>query len=139
MVLISPNDVVRTSAYIPLDFDNLSENEPNYEKFTEIVAMAVDSVERGKYGYDYFYKTLETLKYKYNIPYSIDIIDFEENEDIDYESFSKSVSKVITDFDSSEEIFNTVNNLIDEYDIPRVQKPTDSRYGGTPLKKHLKK
>ena len=90
--------------------------------------------------YNYFYKTLETLKRNYNIPYSIDIIEFDSDEGTIYGSFSKSVAKVITDNNNSyEEVFNIINGLIDEYNIPRVQASKTNKYGGEPLKKHLKK
>ncbi len=59
-------DVIHTSEYVTLeDIDD----EPNYEGFAEAVAMAVNSVSRGKYSKDVFCEVIGTLLDRYSIPH----------------------------------------------------------------------
>lgn len=129
-------DVIRTSPYIPMNFDEYENCNPNYEKFTKVVSMAIDSVERKKYGYVDFYRNLETFLKTYNIPYPSSEIDLEPIDQMDYEGFSKSVSKVVIDNPNQyKETFETINELMDIFEIPKCEIPQTDKYGGKPLTK----
>ncbi len=121
--------------------------EPNYERFSEVVAMAVDSVQRRKYSKMIFCDVVRILMNNYNIPFNFEEIEYVQQEEINYEDFSKCVSKVMCEnFDEeypedtdADFIFSTVDSLIDVYDIPRYEPPTADKYDGRPLQRHLRK
>lgn len=144
------NDVIITSpVLIPIFFSEFEQTGPDYKTFTEIVAQAVDSVERHKYGHQTFCTTIDTLIRKYQILNTTEK-PIETGEELDYKGFSKSVSKVFEktfkndDYDKNDEeiyenVFNKVEGLMDEYEVPRAEIPQENKYGGQPLKKYLKR
>ena len=144
------NDVIITSpVLIPDFFSKVEHTRPDYKSFTQIVAQAVDSVERHKYGPQTFCTTIDTLIKKYHILNNTENpIDLDEK--LDYEGFAKSVSKVFTKtfkeeyYDENDEeiyqnAFNKVEGLMGEYNIPRAEIPQENKYGGQPLRRYLKK
>ena len=136
-MMMSEKDVVITSPYIPIDLNFEEDNEPNYDAFTRAVAMAVDSAERGKYSYRSFYENVKVFIKKYNIPVQLFDKDLLE---IDNETFSEAVALVVLNNSSKEAglVFDNINELMDEYDIPRYRVPKAEVYGGKTLKKDWK-
>lgn len=95
-----------------------------YETFTDVVTRAVYSVENKSYGYNTFFTILNLHMNNTGVNYiDHEIATYNPSEVVDYKGFSKAVSNVVinTERKTHQESFNTINELIDAYAVPRHQ------------------